>query len=184
MLGVATNLDNLIIGLTIGWQGKRIPFLHNLCIALGSALAAYACCELASLFAGLGRAANALGGGLLIVLGIWPLIPKRKAKAEELDPAKAPRNAPGAPTGERIGWRETLLLSCALAANCLAASFGAGMTGLSSVSVAATIGAFSFACVALGNFLGRRRGARVNDRRVNAIASIVLILVGAMQIFA
>lgn len=145
LIGVATNLDNLLIGAALGLRRRHISWLNNLLIALCSGAAALVCCSLSSLLAGLGRLPAIFGGSLLILLGVLSLLPAKGAPAEEkIMQAGAPAKlSPG----------ESLMLGVALALNCLAAAFGVGMSGLSPLLVGLFVGGFSFLSVGIGNVL-------------------------------
>lgn len=176
LLGVATNLDNFIIGMSMGFQGKRIGPARNGVIAALSAAAAFVCCYISSLCASLGRIPNILGGVLLILLGAGPLMLHRKTRAQEAGcPARS--GGPGV-----LSWRETLVLGLALAANCLATAFAAGMTGLGPMPVALVTGVFSLLCVGLGNLLGRRGSRLVSGPWLELAAAVLLILIGIWEI--
>lgn len=122
LLGIATNLDNLAIGLGIGLEGKKLPLLSNLVIAASSALASYFGCALAAFCAEIGPWIKYFGGGLLVLLGLWPLFHKKTPQKEK----KKPEKSEG---GARLGLGRALVLAVALALNCIPASFGAGMAG-------------------------------------------------------
>ena len=176
LLGVATNLDNLIIGMSMGFQGKRISPAQNGVIAALSAAAAFVCCYVSSLCAAVGRIPNILGGVLLILLGAGPLMIHRKPHTQEEGcPAK-----PGGPGA--LSWRETVVLGLALAANCLATAFAAGMTGLGPVPIALVTGGFSLLCVGVGNLLGCRGSRLVSGPWLERAAAVLLILIGVWEI--
>ena len=176
-LGIATNLDNFMIGLSVGLQGKRIPFFSNLAIALSSALAGFLSCYLASLCAELGRWPGYLGGGMLILLGLWPLL-KRNQQPQSERVEKERRSFE-----VRIGPRKTLFLAIALAVNCVPASFGAGMTGAYPAPTAAMIGAGSFIAVGAGGMMGRYTSANVKSAWLERAAAIMMVLLGVLEIF-
>lgn len=176
LLGIATNLDNLLLGVVYGLRGKRIGHRQNLCIAAGSAVASFLCCYLASFCINLGRLPKYLGATLLILLGIWPMLPKKEKEGA------ATENADD--TGQdTVSWTETLTLTGALALNCLVASFGAGLTGMDALPVALLVGGFSFLAVWAGNTLGRVAKVGVRAERLNWLASGVMILLGLMALF-
>lgn len=177
LLGVATNLDNFIIGMSIGFQGKRIGPAKNIVIALFSGVASFICCYAASFCTSLGRIPNIMGGVLLILLGAGPLMIKRPGRREEEPGCPA---VPGGP--QPLSWRETLTVALALAANCLAAAFAAGMTGLSAAGVALVTGGFSLACVGLGNRIGRRGSRLLPGPWLERAACLLLILIGIWEI--
>lgn len=175
-LGIATNLDNFMIGLSVGLEGKRISFFSNLAIALSSALAGLLSGYLASLCTGLGRWPGYAGGGLLILLGLWPLL---FAKGQERAPQKKEQRDYAA----YIGVRKTLVLGVALAVNCVAAAFGAGMTGVAPAVGAGMIGLGSFLAVGLGALLGRATSAKVRGGWLEKVSAGMMILIGILELF-
>lgn len=176
LLGIATNLDNLTIGIGIGLEGKKLPFLSNLVIAASSALASYFGCALAAFCAEIGPWIKYFGGGLLVLLGLWPLFhkktPQKKKKQEE-------KQGEGA---ARLGLGRTLVLSVALALNCIPASFGAGMAGACPGQMAAAIGAGSFLAVGIGSWVGRYTSARISGDWLDKIAAILMVLLGIFEL--
>ena len=177
LLGVATNLDNLIIGMSLGFRGKHIGPARNIVIALFSGIAAFICCYAASFCISLGRVPNVMGGILLILLGAGPLMIRHPKQSEEEAGCPA---VPGGP--HPLAWRETLTVALALAANCLAAAFAAGMTGLGAAGVALVTGGFSLVCVGVGNFIGRRGSHILPGRWLERAACLLLILIGIWEI--
>ncbi len=177
LLGIATNLDNLLLGAVYGARGKRIPVLSNICIALGSALATYACCALASLLRPYGRLFNIFGALILICIGLYPLLPKRK-KAGTGDTDCPDQGQPGG----TISRKETMLLSSALAVNCLGASFGAGMTGMDAGLLTLLVAGCSFIAVLIGNRAGRMAKKTVNENLLNWVASGTMVVIGVIEL--
>ncbi len=176
-LGIATNLDNFMIGLSVGLEGKRITMLSNLVIALSSALAGFLSCYLAFLCAGLGRWPGLLGGAMLISLGLWQLLAPNK-QAEHTRPQKETR-----PYEARIGLRKTLFLAAALAVNCVPASFAAGMTGVYPAQTAAMIGAGSFLAVGAGGLMGKYTSAKVKGAWLEKSAALMMAFIGVLELF-
>ena len=116
LLGIATNLDNLCIGMAYGCRGQKIGVRVNAYIALISGLISLVLCLFSSCIAeGLQTLPNFIGACLLIAIGIWTLWPKQQKETAVAAQASA--------------W----VLGLALAVNCIPAAFGAGLTGLSPV---------------------------------------------------
>lgn len=175
LLGIATNLDNLAIGLGIGLEGKKLPFLSNLVIAASSALASYFGCVLAVFCAGLGPWIKYLGGGLLVLLGLWPLFHRKTPGEEEKPLAKGG-------DGPRLGLGRTLILAVTLALNCIPASFGAGMAGAYPWQMAAAIGAGSFLAVGAGCWAGRYTHAHLSGDWLDKAAAVLMVLLGVFEL--
>ena len=170
LLSVSANLDNLFLGMSFGLQNRRITAACNLLIGFLSALATFVCCAFAALFAHYGRAAGLVGGVLIIALGIHSLA-ARDANAPETPPE------PGA-----LPLRESFVLGLALAANCLALSFGAGLTGVAPLPAALAVGAASVLTVGLGNRIGLRAGVVVSGRRLERLSGVIMIVLGAGEL--
>ena len=175
LLGIATNLDNLAIGLGIGLEGKKLPFLSNLVIAASSALASYFGCALAAVCAELGPWIKYLGGGLLVLLGLWPFFYQKKPGKEEKQMAKGEG-------GPRLGLGKTLVLAVTLALNCIPASFGAGMAGACPWQMAAAVGVGSFLAVGAGCWAGRYTTARLSGDWLDKAAAILMVLLGVFEL--
>lgn len=195
---MATNLDNLLIGVLIGLRGKHISAASNACIALGSAMVSLLFCFLASFCTEFGRWPNYIGGMLLILLGLWPFIKKTMQifAAEYPDEsdgkAQSGEAVPEADSGENqpsntaqtagMGLQESLVLAAALSINCTVASFAAGMTGINPFLAAVMIGAFSFLAVGVGSHLGSSAGRRMTGVPLEAISSVMMILIGIAEL--
>lgn len=170
LLGVATNLDNLFVGLSFGLRGRRISILSNIVIGLLSATATLLCCFFASLLSGLGGALRYVGGGVIIIVGIMSFFQRDDGEESEKD--------------GKMTARDTLILGLALAANCLAVAFGAGLTGIGPVAAAVAVGSGSILTVGLGNRLGLATGKRINQRLLTDISGGVMIALGLIQLLA
>lgn len=177
LLGIATNLDNLAIGLSIGLEGKKLPFLSNCVIAASSALASYFGCALAAVCAGLGPWLKYLGGGLLVLLGLWPFFYQKAPKEEKKQPKKSE-------DGPRLGLGRALILAVTLALNCIPASFGAGMAGAYPWQMAASVGACSFLAVGAGCWVGRYTNAHFSGDWLDRAAAIIMVLLGIFELIA
>ncbi|MGN0989110.1 MAG: manganese efflux pump [Eubacteriales bacterium] len=173
LLGIATNIDNLIIGASFGVRKKNIPPLKNLFIAVVSGVAAFAACLFAGLCGFLGPAADIIGGILLIFIGVWSLVSEiiksRDGKGESCALCDV------------LSFRETAALSAALAANSIPPSFGAGMTGISPFFAAGSVAFFSFFFVAVGVFVGKRAHKVINSGSLGIISSLFLIALGIFE---
>lgn len=177
LLGIATNLDNLAIGLGIGLEGKKLPFLSNLAIAASSGFASYFGCALAAFCADLGPWIQYFGGGLLVLLGLWPFFHKKAPQKKE----KRPKQGEGGP---RLSPGRTMVLAIALALNCIPASFGAGMAGACPWQMALAVGAGSFLAVGAGCWAGRYTNARLSGDWLDKAAAIVMVLLGIFELLA
>lgn len=171
LFGVATNLDNLCVGIAHGISGKKITVPNNLLIAFMSGFVTYACCFSSSHLSFLGRWANAIEGILLILVGIFSM---QSASPEE-------NCSEGGE--EMLGFKRAALLGAALAVNCLAAAIGAGLTGLDPLLTALCVFGMSFLTVGGGYLLGKKTGRVVKGKLLDRAAGAVMILLGVLEFF-
>ena len=176
LLGVATNLDNMLIGFSAGMRGKKITLAANGAIALSSGVVSYLLCRLAVLATSLGHISNYLGGGLLIAIGVWPLLPRSMSEegASQVLADSAQNH---------LSVREVLALSLALAFNCLPASFAAGLTGLSPEAAALAVALCSLCFVWLGGWLGQTLKNACSGRLLTLLSSAAMVSLGLLEIF-
>lgn len=164
LLGIATNLDNLCIGMAYGCRGQKIALRMNACIALISGLISLVLCLFSSCIAeGLQTLANFIGACLLIAIGIWTLWPKQQKETAVAAQASA--------------W----VLGLALAVNCIPAAFGAGLTGLSPIWLGSTVAVFSFVTVGLGNRLGCSARERWPGRLLDVVSALCMLVIGVVE---
>jgi putative sporulation protein YtaF len=192
-IGIAANLDNLGIGVSYSLKSTRIPFVSNLLIAVVSMVAAYISITagtLISQYISL-SIANYGGGFLLIILGLKCIIDCIKLEKEQShvfvqsdsnfskvirEPDRLDLN-----NDKVISWKESVLLGSALAINCLAIGFGAGITGVSPIFATFSVGIFSVLTIAIGSSVGSKLcGTRVG-KYSNIVSGIILILIGIYE---
>lgn len=171
LIALATNLDNLCVGLSLGMAGRRVSAASNLVIALVSGAFAFAACFAAHLLHDF-PLATVIGSALLTGFGAWTLV-------SALRPGE--REETSRPEAGRMTLAENLALGAALALNCLPASLAAGISGQSAALLALFVAAFSFATVGCSNLLGLRCALRLSGRLVNALGALTLIALGVWQ---
>jgi putative sporulation protein YtaF len=192
-IGLAANLDNLGIGFSFGARSTKIPFSSNLLIAVLSMISAYVsivCGHFVATYLPPGLA-NWIGGIMVILIGLWGIksnFPGNKAVEQDedalskltdllKDPGKADRDG-----NDIISWTESWSLGIALALNCIASGFGAGITGVSAWGTTVSIGAFSLLTVDLGVRAGAYIAQTWFGRFSNAIGGVILIGIGIYEI--
>ena len=79
---------------------------------------------------------------------------------------------------------ESLLLGVALSLNCLTNGLPAGLWKLQPLAVAACNAVLSFASLWCGVRLGKRYGAHWLGRKADVLAGVLLILLGAYQVYS
>ncbi|MFQ9798273.1 MAG: hypothetical protein ACLR23_04330 [Clostridia bacterium] len=118
-LGIATNLDNLFIGIAFGARKRNITLLQNVLIASISAITAYVACLFAVLISShFSVYANIAGSIFLLLLGFIGLLKPTPSNSE-------------VSVDRPLHIKETALLGGSLAINCLPVAIGAGSAGIS-----------------------------------------------------
>lgn len=170
LLGISTNLDNMMIGVSYGMRKKRVGFLANLLIGLCSAVVTYLVSSFSGFFAAYGRVPNIVGGCIILFLGLSDFLPKKSDDAT--DSAQ-----------ENPSWLDVVLLGAALAVNCIPTAFGAGLTGMTPWLAATFVGGASVLAVAVGNLLGLRTTISPNGKLLDIVGGIAMMALGILQIF-
>lgn len=192
LIGVASNLDNLAVGVAYGIRRISVPTLPNLTIAAiafaFSAISAVAGAELGHYLPP--RLADVLGALIIIGIGVWMLPLRGRA------PVAAPPPASRRPSvmtilrepeladrdhSHEISLSESLLLGVALSINCLTNGVPAGLWKLNAWHVATCNAVMSFATLWFGVQFGKRYGAHWLGRKADAISGGLLILLGLHQ---
>lgn len=192
-VGIIANVDNLAIGCSYGIKQTKIPFVSNLFIALMSMI-----CALVGLLAGhwitafvKPVVANALGGGLLVIIGgltVCSTFFERKQQIDETSsnffkviyqPKKADLDM-----NNTISVKESIFLGLALALNSITTSFSVGLTDPSFGLYVLSIGIFSLLTIWVGTLLGNQINALLKNLEIygNIIAGVLLILIGLYEI--
>ena len=191
IIGVASNLDNLGVGVAYGVRRISVSPLSNLLIA-GFAFLFSVAAAMAG--AGVGhflsdRVAAVAGAVLMIGVGLWIIQPPRPRGA-------VPPRAPARPSFMRllaepeladrdhsgeISLSESLVLGIAVSLNCLTNGVSAGLWKLGVLPMAVCNAALSYASIGLGVWLGGRYGTPWLASRANVLAGGILILLGVRQ---
>ncbi|HJV46843.1 MAG TPA: sporulation membrane protein YtaF [Bacillota bacterium] len=194
ILGIASNLDNLGIGISFGIRSTKIPFFSNLIIAFISMVGTYLSMVLGSLLSQYvpHDVANFLGGFLIISIGIWTIASSLTKKNKEVlknldtpsvsevlkDPSKADLDG-----NHYISMKESLWLGLALALNSIGTGIGAGASELSTFWTTAAVGVFSLLTIGIGVGAGLRISKSWICRYSDFLAGILLIGIGLYEIF-
>ncbi len=209
-IGVATNLDNLAVGVAYGIRRIWIPTASNLAIAaiafVFSVVSAVAGTYVGRFMSA--STANLVGAALMIGIGIWVLPRRRRADAAPSAPDAANdgshdhggkvETAPTHPSPIRvlhapeladsdhsgvISLGESLVLGVAVSINCLTNGLPAGLWKLQPLPVATCNAVLSFVTLWCGVWLGKRYGEHWLGRKADWIAAVLLILLGVRQAF-
>lgn len=182
IIGFASNIDNLGIGLSYGTRSTRIPIMSNLFIAILAMLAAYLSVTMGQFISGYlsKQHADLIGGIVIIGLGLWSM----KTKPTDELPAKL--TSPSlleANQGRTISWKESISLGVALSLNCMATGFGAGVSGVPPTVTAISVGVFSLVTVAVGVRIGHQIARTWLGKYSSIIGGAMLIGIGLYEIF-
>ena len=192
-IGIATNIDNLGIGVAYGIKRKLIPFWYNVIIAVISAVITFV-----SVASGLWmrhyvpQAAADLGGGLLIIIlglfTIWQVYRQSNNAdgqqlhvAERSDTTTVAGTLPSQPVNI-VSWQESIMLGLALSLNCIGIAFAEGIAGNSPWIVALNVGLFAMLTLEMGMRIGVKMANSWIDKHAQLISGLLLIAIGCYEI--
>lgn len=181
LIGLASNLDNLGIGLAYGAKQTKIPIGSNIMIAVISMIMTY----VAVLAGGVitvyisSSKANFWGSLLLCFIGLWTLWSARTSnmdtnKTEEFDKDK----------NNIISIKESIVLGFVLSVNCLVSGIGIGANGISAIWTVISVGFFSVVTVAIGSQFGYLLTKTFIGKYSTIISGLLLIFIGIYEMFA
>ncbi|EFM11421.1 protein of unknown function DUF204 [Paenibacillus curdlanolyticus YK9] len=180
MIGIAANLDNLGIGVTLGSRRIYVPLLSNLIIAILSMIATFLSMVLGEYISGLLPTSwgNMIGGMMIVILGIWGIISYQRKRGA----AAVKKNGNnGKDKVQRVSWLESISLGSALSINCMASSLGAGASGVSPYLTALSVGVFSFVMIDIGSRMGIRFARSWLGKYSELIGCVLLIAIGCYE---
>lgn len=209
LLALAVSIDSFSVGLTYGFRKVRIPFHAILIIALCSGSALF----LASLIGKyIGEVlspeiSDSIGGGILIVLGVWAVIQffRSAGRTQDIDEKKVwvqdktlvkfelktlgivihilkkPMSADLDKSGTITGW-EAVLLGTALSLDAMGAGVGASMLGFPPIYLAIMVGIMSSLFAGIGIKFGASLSRVVWLQRFSFIPGLLLICIGLWKI--
>lgn len=182
LLAISANLDNLLIGLSLGVRKVRLPFASNLMISgivLAGTAVSMLCGDVIEGFLP-ARAAEWLGSGILMLFGVVCLtgyfVRQRKS---------APRPQTGDTRQEkRLDVRSALTVGLALALNNMGLGVGASIAGLGWIETSAASFVFSLTLLWLGNHLGKSRLPHPVERFAEPLSGLLIIAMAVYEMFA
>lgn len=169
LLGFTVNLDNFMIGLSLGMRRQRISLQANLVMALLTGAVTFISMRFAQLLSSeMAVWANVVGASLLILFGVFCMF----------------HNAEEGEQGYGVEcWSEIVILGALMALNCIPPAFSAGAMGMNSAVV--TLSAFVSAVLCMG--ISSRLGARLRSVRrfvhMDQAAAALLILIGLAEMW-
>lgn len=170
LIGLAVNLDNLLIGMNLSLRGQKLTLLQNLIIGATTGICAFAATFAARMISGNFLVyTNIIGALIMIVFGLYCL---RQSLSGESEPTLQ----------DNPNLKDILILSAVLAVNCLPPSFSAGAMNLSP----GWIGGFAMLFSCLSMWISGRLGHRLHNTRLytllGPLSAILLILIGACEL--
>jgi putative sporulation protein YtaF len=193
IIGIASNLDNLGIGISFGMRSTKIPLFSNFIIACISMIGTYLSIILGSFLTNYVPLdiANFLGGFIIIAIGIWTIGSSRKKKDHQQETTVNPpslsevlNNPSRADLDDNhyISYKESVFLGLALALNSIATGIGAGISGLSPFVTTLSVGLFSFITVGVGVSAGLKISHTWICKYADVIAGALLMGIGFYEI--
>ncbi len=185
----ASNLDNLVVGLSYGLRKIQINPLSNLLVASLTFLG-----TVAAMWAGRGAssflsisAARGIGSLILVLLGLIALAKYyRDAKGKTVPqegawPVKNPEKFDGN-RNQKIEWHEALVLGLALSLNNMGMGIGAGILGLGILPTASAAFFFSYLFLFAGNFLGSSCVSKLLETRADLVSGLLILFFGLWEL--
>jgi putative sporulation protein YtaF len=196
VFGIASNLDNLGVGIAYGIAGTRTSISANVVIAFVSSLVGGLSIWFGHLAANMvdPGIAKVLGACVLAGTGLWILLkaflegcaPSANGSPRQLcyfrlsslglvvyilkEPLSADRDGSGT-----IDTKEALSLGAALALNNASNGVPAGLMGLPAILTSLSMGLLSLFAIGIGWHLGRLAGSRLTGRLANMLSGAVLV---------
>jgi putative sporulation protein YtaF len=205
LLALASNLDNVGVGVAYGLRRIRVSLASNLLIGVITATGTLISMLLGRTIGSLlnQNIATLMAGGILIVMGFWVLIREALSMHDKLgfqQPLSAkvtgawpsgfgrvftirkdPLTADGDFSGH-IDTREALLLGLALTPNNLVNGAAAGMMNLNAALTAGLVFLISLATISIGTEAGHQCGRRWLGNVAGMVSGALLVLIGTCEI--
>ncbi len=172
LIGLAVNLDNLLIGIHLGLRRQRLTLWQNLVISGTTGLCAFGSVYAARLISGSFLAGtNLIGAAIMIFFGIFCLYQSLTEKEASPSLDASPR------------FLDILILGFVLAVNCIPPSLAAGAMGLSPWWVGLFSTLFSFLSIHASILLGQRFLHYRGFSLLSPLSAGLLILIGGLEMF-
>ena len=171
-MSIAVNLDNFLIGMRLGTQGKPVPFRANLIISAFTGIFSGAAAFCPEIFPQvMVSAANITGALMIIAFGTYCMLKRPDAPDCE-------KELPG------LSFKGSCALGVTLAVNCIPPSLCAGIFNISPQAMA-VFGTFcSLICLHVGSRAGTRLRHSMFIRQIDKISALLLIGIGIWELLA
>lgn len=176
LFAASANLDSLVVGLSCGVRriviGRRARLFMSTIAFWGTFLSIVLGERLGRLISG--ELANAVGGLVILAIGLWGLLHWWKNHT--------PPEEPAPPSVSQLSLLHAGILGGALAANNIALGVGAGMSGLGPLPSAVGSMLFSLVFLQSGNRLGYCRLTDRIGRMAEPAACLLMLALGCCEL--
>lgn len=171
LIGLAVNLDNLLIGINLGIRRQRLTLWQNLVIGGATGLCAFGSTFAARLISGNFLVyTNLIGAAIMIFFGVFCLYQGVTAEDDTPDINTAPRLI------------DILILGFVLAVNCIPPSFSAGVMQLSPWWIGFFSMLFSCLSIHISVLLGQKFLRCRFFSVLTPLSAVLLILIGTLEL--
>jgi len=190
---ISVNVDNIIVGLSLGLKKIKVGFFCNLLIASLLTLITILSIITGNIFQTFLsiNTANIIGGILLIFIGLYTLWKtiidgrlkniNQQSRCNYMEILENPEKADSDKSGS-INIKESLSLAIVLSFNNLGLGIGVGITSLNIFMASAFAFIFSILFLFLGCYIGKRYFSRLLGKSASIAASLLIILLGVFEI--
>lgn len=174
-LGVATNIDNMIIGTTYGLKRHRIDFVNNVMIGSLNGVATFISVLIGDFLRRFltPQVGELLGGLVFLTLGFLT-IAETYMMDKELDEEDEEQSHSVKSDLVRVSRQEALGLGLGLSVTNIAGGVGAGLAGFEVVRMTLLMFTFSVLPISLGQWIGQRTASKFPQRWANITAAAML----------
>ncbi len=173
LFAFSANIDNIAIGISYGIKNIKIPFKVNSIISIFVAIITFLVMYISRYISNFFeiKIINKIGAYLLIILGSYYIIKDliyKKKKSDNLS---------------KLSLKNIIILSITLATNNVSVGILASMININYFLTLIFTFILSFLMLIFGNRLGRKMINNKIEKYSNIISSLVLILLGILQLF-
>jgi putative Mn2+ efflux pump MntP len=176
LLGVATNIDNMIIGTTYGLKRHRIDFINNVMIGSLNGAATFISVLIGDFLRQFltAQVGELLGGLVFLTLGFLTIAETYMMDQELEAEGEAPPDNNTNSGYVRVSRQEALGLGLGLSVTNIAGGVGAGLAGFEVVRMTLLMFTFSILPISLGQWIGQHTASKFPQRWANITAATVL----------
>ena len=170
LLGIAANLDNIIIGVMYGSKKIYISWKSNVVISTVILIITILALLFGSFISHLipHNVANILSTVSLVLIGMYYLIDSLLIKKDETQKIMP-----------KFGFKDKIILALTLSLNNLPIAIFSSIDGCNVFLVSSMLYLFSILMIYVGNFLG----SKVSSNKISILSAILIIAVGILELF-